>query len=192
MRLGRGKVVKESWMHGWVADVCSLLYLRESDASLWPALGWICNANASAQLPSGWTNLCSVADVHLLRRSDWRSLYTGRRQECRSIYACVVNVAYSCVFVFRPRSTTSSDCIVGAQPSEGSGPWQGQGGPRHWRIINTHTHNRHLDKRHPTPLICNSSEKILMADRLVYVPLAILSFALNWIHEGSFENAALF
>ncbi len=90
--VGRGR---QGVMQGWVTDVCSLLYLWESDASLWPPRKkGIYNANASVQLPSGWTNLCSTLDIYLLP-SDWRSPLTERRQERRYtfVYAHVWRTA---------------------------------------------------------------------------------------------------
>lgn len=143
-----GQEGREGGMQGWVTDVCSLLYLRESDASLWPTLKRICNANASAQLPSGWTNLCSTLDVYLLLPSDWRSPLTEQRQERRGVCVCVLNVhiyvCLLCVFAFRSCSTMSFDCIVVAELSEGCSPDSGAGAP----VINKPTHYRQLDKRH--------------------------------------------
>lgn len=48
-------------------------------------------------------------------------ILNGHKNVGASMCVCC-KCAYSGVFVFRPRSTTSSDCIVGAEPSEGSGP----------------------------------------------------------------------
>lgn len=74
----------------------------------------ICNANESARVLSGWSNLCSTHKVHLLLPYDWRShCWTG---------SMGMSVLHVCVF--RSLSTKSHDRIVTNVVRPLKGGWQ--------------------------------------------------------------------